>query len=271
MTKSRFWCILHTMNEIKTEYDEKALIRKEEMELLWGPGKIPPQKLIDYWHKTLKTWLGEYTGQLDPNVVLPTVTNFDGLPLLEPGSIVCIKVVSEKDANTLAVLLSRKEKNKEAVWLCCPISKYDVPATMWEFECSTKAEEPFIAQTWNIITVKEEELEKVATSPGANVAKDTHFATKESLDMIIHAFERMANHQFQDLPMMSVGPRIFRMEDPRRAYQREESEKFNAITHAGEPSKEEIQKIINERARAAVEKEFTAPKENEAGKQEPNQ
>lgn len=263
------------MNEIDTQYDEKTLIRKEEMELLWGPDRLPPQKLIDYWHRTLKEWLDEYTGKTTSAKPLPTITTFDGMAYLEVGSIVKLDLTNNED-EILVVLLSRKEKEdkekgKEAAWLCCPISKYSVPATMWEFYASTKNEEQFVAQTWNIVTIKEEELEKMGKSPGANVAKDAFMATDASIQMILHAFDRMVNHEYQDLPMMDVGPRIFRTEDPRRNYQRDERNKLKPIIQAGQPTKEEIQKAIDEKAKAAVEEQFSASVNEEVGKQEQNQ
>jgi hypothetical protein len=103
------------------------------------------------------------------------------------------------------------------------------------------------------------------------VAKDAFMATDESVQMILHAFDRMVNHEYQDLPMMDVGPRIFRTDDPRRNYQRDERNKLKPIIQAGQPTKEEIQKAIDEKAKAAVEKQFSTSANEEVGKQEQNQ
>lgn len=254
------------LTTINTQYDENTLIRTEEMELLWGPGKIPPKELIDYWRKTLRAWLNEYTGKSEIRWPFPLITNFNGLPLLNPGSIVKISLPTEKD--TMVVLLSRKVKKDVAVWLCCPISNYSVPATMWEFGCSTKMEEGFIAQTWNIVTIREDVLEKYASSPDASVPKDASEATEESVSMILHAFYRMTNRQYQDLPMTVVGPRVFRTDDPRRQYQRDESSKFDIVTQVGKPTKEQIQEELNKKAKEAVEKQLGGSHEADSGKQE---
>lgn len=265
------------MTKITTQYDEKTLIRKEEMELLWGPDHLPPQKLIDHWHNTLKTWLDEYCGGIRKPVIPSVQKKFDAEAFsIDEGEIVRLDIEDSDDEEkaVYVVALSKKTKTengkKKTYWLCCPISNYSVPATMWEFYGSTMKEDSFVAQAWNIVPINEKDILKLARVPDAEVEKNCYYATKDTVKLILHQFERMANLQYQDLPMMEVGPRIFRNDDPRKQYQRDERNKFKVIIQADQPSKDEIQKVINEKAKEAVERQFRGLSNADSGKQETN-
>lgn len=237
------------MNKIGIDFDEKSLIRNEEISLRW-PNNPPPQELIDYWHESLRKWLDEYTGAhvKEDGFAWRMVPKFENPAIsIEEGKIVRLNITGgEERYGAFVIPFSRKEKDGEAVWLCCPISPFTVPGTMWEFYGSTKSEDSFVAQAWNIFPIKEDELLKLALCPG-DIAKDEFYATEETVKIISHEFELMANYKFQDLPMTSVGPRVFRIGDPRNKYQDDERKKYKPVIAIQQVDKEELKKAIDEK------------------------
>ena len=238
------------MEKIQAEYDEKSLIRKEEMQLLWGEDHLPPDSLVDYWHKTLKIWLDEYVNGVKKlplhDRLLKTSYEYAksdfslGIIEVRKGEIIRLAVGNDDTGDEILVIpLSRKEQDEVAVWMCCPISKYSVPATMWEFYGRTKMEEPIVLQAWNLVPIKEEELLKIGRIPEIENNADEYTVTDDTIDMVLHSFERMSTHQYQDIPMTEVGPRVFRTNDPRLRYQREERNKFKAIIYAANAKEKE--------------------------------
>lgn len=238
------------MSEIKIDFDENVLIRKEEMELRWGPGKIPPQDLIDYWHATLRKWLDEYAGKTENHEswIWKNAKKFEN-PVLDPetGEIIRLDITGGEESPAFVIPFSRKEKDGEAVWMVCPISPLSIPGTMWEFYGSTKGEESVVMQSWNIFPIKEEELKKVGRSASGDMAKDDFHVTEDTVKLIHHEFDLMVNYKYQDLPMNTVGPRVFRTIDPRYRYQSDERKKYEPLIAAQQVNKEELKAAIEEK------------------------
>lgn len=256
------------MNGIELDYDEKDLIRREEMALLWGPNHIPPQSLIDYWHRALKDWLDEYTGKVvhsDSWASLAKNQFTEEIFDVKEGEILRLAITGEGEPDVFVIALSRKEKDGEAVWLCCPISRFASLGTMWEFFGSTPTERQFVVQTWHVVPIKEKELLKIGRKAGSNnfFGYEDCIATPDTVKMIMHSYERMMNCEYQDLPMTSVGPRVFRTNDPRRRYQDEENARLKPVVHMGQIDKEKLKKAFEERFGSPEKQE---PQEKEHGK-----
>lgn len=218
---------------IDTEYSADSLIRDEEMKNLWGPDRMPPNVLVDYWRKTLNVWLGEYSkGVLSASHRGDTALDANNV---NPGQIVEFSISDLSCGVLTVVLLSRKTGggDEQPRWLFCPISKYSVPATMWEFYVESPKTGKLVAESWNIGTISEKELLAIASPVDVEDA-----ISSNDVEKVTHAFSRMLNTEFQDIPMMEVGPRIFRTNDPRRTYQRDEKAAYDFLRMLGEEPKE---------------------------------
>jgi hypothetical protein len=215
------------------------------MKNLWGPEHMPPKELVEYWRAMLDLWLEEYSdgckgglGTYLGDTALDTFT-------AKPGTIVQLDVPGVSGKELAVVLVSRRADDGDdgaPRWLFCPISNYLVPATMWEFYVNASKTGRIVVEAWNIGTVLEEELFKVAKP----VDRDD-IVSDADVEKISHAFGRMLNTEFQDIPMMEVGPRVFLLSDPRRNYQRDEKVAYDFLRKLGAKSKgESVEDAVRE-------------------------
>lgn len=233
--------------QIETEYSADALIREDEMKNLWGPDHLPPKELVDYWKTTLTAWISEYTGGcVERDVRGDTVLDSNSA---KPGLLVGVSIPDHAGKTISVVLLSRRdgENGESPRWMFCPVSRYSVPATMWEFYVNTAKTGRIVVESWNIGTVQEDELFKVAMPVDCD-----NVVPEKDVEKISHAFERMMNTEFQDIPMMEVGPRVFLLNDPRRNYQRDEKIAYDFLRKLGGKTKEEVAEGIAETVQKSV-------------------
>jgi len=230
------------MKAVEKDFDENDLIREEEINAVRGDRPMPRKELLDYWRSTLKSWLDEYCDKDEPKAfTMP----FNAVAPVNYCEIRFDTSTEKVGGYGFFAVLGCKEKDNEKRWLCCPISNFKTPATMWEFKIPLASGRLVIAESWNIFSASDKDIfEKTRIPKSANRA-EWHLRI-DSVGIILHAFNRQMEGKFQDLPMTSVGPRIFRTNDPRIEYQKNEHEKFKLLSQIGAlRDNDELQKKLN--------------------------